>query len=339
VHAGWKSVRVVRSMQHCASGFELGLAERWSGQDVRLPVRPGARCTVMLGQVPVVTGHVDGAEVDMDNEGRTVSVAGRDLTADLVDCSAVRKPGQWRGAKIDAIAKDLCEPFGVRVRAEVDTGKPLASFALQLGETVFEALERAARIRGLLLVSDGAGALVLTRAGIQRSPTALVLGQNVLKARVRLDMRDRYSSYTVLGQAPGGDNFNGPLVSQVRATALDPGVQRHRPLVLTNSEPDLSATLQQRALWEANVRAARSLEVSVKVQGWAHDGTPWAPNCIVPVRLSAMDVDEDLLLTDVEYSLDDSGTTSTLGLTRRDAYQVLPLKAGGAQGEKAYWTP
>ncbi len=338
VHGGWKTVRVVRSMLHCAGGFELGLAERWSGQEVRLPVRPGTRCTVMLGQVPVVTGHVDGAEVEIDAEARSVNVAGRDLTADLVDCSAVRKPGQWRGAKIEAIAQDLCAPFGVRVVAAVDTGKALASFALQMGETVFEALDRAARIRALLLVSDGTGALVLTRAGIARSPTALVLGQNVLKARARVDMRDRYSSYTVLGQAPGGDYYNGAQASQVRATATDPGVTRHRPLLLTSSEPDLAATLRERVLWEANVRAARAVHVSVTVQGWAHEGGLWEPNTIVPVRLSALDLDEDLLITDVEYSLGQDGTISELSLTRRDAFQVLPLRAPPAAGSTSYYT-
>lgn len=168
VYGGWKSVRVVRSMQQCANSFELGLAERWSGQDVRLPVRPGAECTVMMGRAVVVTGYVDGAEVDVDAGQRTVAVAGRDKTADLVDCSALHKPGQWRGAKIEAIAQDLCKPFDVRVRTDVNTGQPLASFALQAGESVFEALERAARIRALLLVSDGAGALVLTRAAPRR---------------------------------------------------------------------------------------------------------------------------------------------------------------------------
>jgi prophage tail gpP-like protein len=336
VYAGWKSVRVVRSMQQCASAFELTLAERWAGQDVRLPVRPGTFCAVMVGQAVVLTGYVDGAEIGVEAKLRNVSVAGRDMTADLVDCSAIRKPGQWRGAKIEAIARDLCAPFGVRVVADVDTGAALASFSLQAGETVFEALERAARLRALLLVSNSMGALVLTRAGIQRSSTPLLLGQNVLKATARLDMRDRFSTYTALGQAAGSDNFSGALVSQIRATAIDPGVSRYRPLVVTNSEPDLAATLKQRVLWEANVRAARSLQVTATVQGWAHDGGLWAPNTIVPVRLPAMDVDEDLLLTDVEYLLDEGGTTSELTLTRADAYRVLPLKQ--VAGEKAYWT-
>ena len=38
---------------------------------------------------------------------------------------------------------------------------------------VFEAIERAARMRGLLLMSDGKGVLVLTRAGVARISTPL----------------------------------------------------------------------------------------------------------------------------------------------------------------------
>lgn len=340
VYGGWKTVRVTRSMQQCTNSFELGLSERWEGQEVRLPVRPGTACTVMMGQAVVVTGYTDGAEVSVDATTRETAVAGRDMTADLVDCSAVRKPGQWRGAKVEAIAQDLCTPFGVRVRAEVDTGKPLASFALQAGESVFEAIERAARIRALLLLSDGTGTLVMTRAGTQRCPTALLLGQNVLRARARLDMRDRHSTYTALGQAPGGDFFSGAVVSQVAASALDPGVARYRPLLMTSLEPDLAVTLQQRVRWEANVRAARSTELEVLVQGWAHAGGLWSPNTLVQTRLPAMDVDEELLITDVEHLLDEGGTTTSLTLTRRDAFQVLPLLAQHASGTatKSYWT-
>lgn len=336
-YSGWESVSVMRSMEHCSGAFRLGVSDLWPGQSVARNIEPGETCEVMIGTDPVITGYIDALDVEIDDNKHDITVAGRDATADLVDCSAIRKTGQWRGQKIERIAQDLCDPFGIAVRAEVDTGAALTSFALQVGETVFEAIERAARIRALLLMSDGRGALLITRAGVARAPTALVLGQNVLSAKVQLDMRDRFSSYTLLGQTPGSDDWNGVKASQVRAVATDPDVPRYRPLVLTNDSPDLAATLKQRVQWEAIVRAARSLDIELVVQGWRHAEGLWQPNTLVHVQGASLRLDADLLITTVQSKLDEQGSTSTLTLTRADAFSLLEMKAAAGGGVKKFW--
>lgn len=335
--AGWKGVRVRRSMVQCAGQFELQVSWLRSAYDGANRIAPGEACEVLMGDERVITGYVDTVDINIDAASHEVTVSGRDKTADLVDCSAVRRSGQWRGLKIEAIAAELAAPFGVRVRADVDTGTALQSFALQEGETVFEAIERAARIRALLLVSDADGALVITRAGTTRVRTPLVLGENALSMRGTQDMRDRFSSYSIKGQAPGSDFFSGAQVSQMQAKATDPEVKRYRPLVLMNDAPDLGATLRQRAQWEANVRAARSTEIEVTVQGWRHADGLWQPNALVPVYAEPLLLDDDLLITAVEYQLDERGTTTRLALTRADAFTLLPITAKPAAAASAFW--
>lgn len=329
-YQGWQGVRLTRSLEHCAGAFELSLSEVWPGSSVREVVRAGQRCEVLVGSDTVATGYVDVVDLQVTDKDHEVTVAGRDATADLVDCSAVARPGQWRGKRVEQIAAELAAPFGVQVRAEVDTGAVLDSFALQTGEAVFDAIERAARLRALLLVSDGRGGLVITRAGVRRVPGSLVLGKNIISMRVRNDLRDRFSSYTALGQAPANDYFSGEAAASIRAVATDAGVARHRPLVITNDGPDRAASLQQRVRWEANVRAARSLDVEVIVQGWRHPGGLWEPNSLVSVRAAAFDLEAELLITDVEASLDEHGTRTRLSMTRADAYRLLPAVATSA---------
>jgi prophage tail gpP-like protein len=336
-YAGWKSVSVRRSMEHCAGAFELKVSDLWPGNDVRRRIQPGERCEVLIDRERVITGHVDVLQMQIDGDTREVSVTGRDLTADLVDCSAVRAPGQWRGQKVERIAQDLAAPFGVPVHVEVDTGRPLASFALQEGETVHEAIERAARMRALLLMAGGDGALLITRAGLRRAPTPLVLGQNMLAARARLDMRDRFSQYTLKGQAPGSDFFSGRAAAQIVARAVDPNVRRHRPMVVTDQSPDAAGSLRDRALWEANVRAARSTQVEIQVQGWRHAGGLWQPNTVVRTVAPELQLDQDLLLHAVEYQLDERGQACLLSLTRPDAYTVLPLRDAPAEPRRLEW--
>lgn len=324
---GWTTLRIVRSMTHCTGAFELGATWRVGAFDSAVGIQAGDQAQVIVGAETVITGYVDGIDEEWSATSHELRVHGRDMAADLVDCSAISRTGQWHNQPIEQIVSDLAKPFGVRVRARVSTGKALPSFALQEGETAFDAADRAARIRGLLLVSDADGTLSITRAGEQRAPTDLVLGTNLLNLRVSKDMRDRYSLYTAKGQAPGSDFTNGPQVSQIKAQATDPGVGRYRPLVMTNDQPDIAATLTDRVRWEANVRAARSIELEAQVQGWRHADGLWAPNTLARVVAAGADIDTDFLITEVAYELSESGSTTRLSMTRQDAFTLLPLKA------------
>ncbi|WP_407230669.1 hypothetical protein [Escherichia coli] len=114
---------------------------------------------------------------------------------DLVDCSAVHQGSQWRNRTLAQIAADLCAPFGISVRWQVNdvtAEKPFASFTLENSETVADALTRAARHRGVLVTSNAAGELVFTQAGSKQTDT-LVLGENLLEAIYNDDHRMRYS--------------------------------------------------------------------------------------------------------------------------------------------------
>jgi prophage tail gpP-like protein len=327
----WKSIHVRRSMASCSGDFALGVAWGRKEHDAMRRIAAGEECEVKLGERSVMRGFVDVVEVAVDDRQHEIAVTGRDRTADLVDCSAVAKSGQWKGAKIEQIAADLAAPFGVGVIAEVNTGAALPSFALQAGETVFEAIERAARVRALLLMADASGNLVITRAGNRRAATRLVLGENLLSLRIKKDMRDRYSRYTVMGQAPGSDLVNGPRVSQMKASATDSEVQRYRPLVLVNDQPDLGGALRDRVRWEASVRASRAIDITATVPGWTYAaGQLWDTNTLVRVDAPQLLLEADLLIYQVEFKLDDQGQTTTLLMTRPDAYSVLPMAAANA---------
>lgn len=331
-HGGWKSIRIEQGMDAICGAFDLGVSEMWPGQPSPRRVQPGQACEVLVDGAVVITGYVDVVQVQHDARQHDVRVAGRDRTADLLDCSALWKTGQWKGRTILQIAQDLCSPFGVPVAADVDVGKALPSFALVQGETVFDALERLARIRALLLVSDGKGGLLITRAGVARVGTALVMGENILAARGSLTLRDRYSQYVAKGQAAGTDFFNGRPAAQITATAADAAVTRYRPLLVLGENQDVAVGLQQRVQWEANVRAARSVEVDITVQGWAHADGLWRPNTLVAVRDQWLGLDHELLVVAVAMELNERGTLATLSLTRPDAFTLLPVPAAPAGG-------
>jgi len=346
VFGGWTSMRLSLSMEHCANRFEIELTEMWPDQQQPRRILPWDGCEVLLGDQVVITGYVDELDVEHNDQDHALRVTGRDKTSDLVDCSAVAKTGQWRGLKIEQIAEQLAKPFGIKVRADVNTGAALPSFAVQEGESAFEAIERAARMRALLLMSDGQGRLLITRAGTARVDTPLVLGVNIAAGGVRYDVRDRYSDYVVKGQSSGRyyEGGDAALVAKQAASAKamvkDTLVPRYRPLVMTGECQDVGASLGQRVQWEANVRAARSTQVQIDLRGWEHDGGLWRPNALVYVQDRWLGIDGELLISAVDFTLSEDGRKTTLHLTNKDAFAIDSQgdgKKGGAASHPVSW--
>lgn len=326
IFGGWQRVSVTRSIEQIANGFELEVTERWPGQSTSRPIRCGEQCVLKLDTEVVVTGYVDDAEPSYDKQSHGLSIRGRDTTGDLVDCSAIHKTGQWANAKLDRIATDLCAPFKIGVKVETDVGEPFPSFKIEPGETAFECIERAARLKAVLLIADGAGNLVITRAGKTKGETALVEGQNILSARGTFSWKDRFSAYTVKGHdklAFDGDAVDGHVAPA--ATAHDEAITRYRPRIVLADDHGNKTRFRDRAEWEKNVRMGRGLRGSITVQGWQDGaGKLWQPNTLVTVTSPLLYLHEaEMLIVGCLHTLDGGGTRTALSIARPDAFDLI----------------
>lgn len=338
-HGGWTAVEVARSLETAAGAFTLELTERWPGQPERRRIATGAACSLAIGGETVITGHVDDVQYGFDAGSHGVTVRGRDRAGDLVDCSVVEGPKSWRGRTVAAIAADIARPFGVTVEPLVSAAA-LPEFTIQEGETAWEAIERACRLRGLLAVSDGRGGLQLTRAGGERVSPALEQGANILAAVAEHSLRERYSRYLVKGQQAGSDEIFGEAAAAPSGAAQDPDVPRYRPLLVMAEDQGDGASLRARARWEAAVRAGRGQRARVTVQGWRHGGAApgaaggglWAPNQLATLRSDWLSIDRELLVVAVAFTLSEAGSTCDLTLARPEAFEPEPLAASGEGG-------
>ncbi|MDR2187038.1 MAG: hypothetical protein LBE62_03175 [Azonexus sp.] len=325
IYGGWQQVTVTRSMEQCANGFELTVTERWPGQAANRPIRPGLRCTLTLAGETVISGYVDDVEPSYDKTAHSLAVRGRDATGDIVDCSAIHQGGQWVNATLLQIARDLCQPFGIAVLAETDVGAPFQSFNIEEGETAFECLERAARQRAVLLVSDARGGLAITRAGKDRAASALVEGENILDAKATLSWKDRYSQITVKGQSRATEYYDPEPAASASATATDSVINRYRPLIMLAEAHGANDTIKDRAAWEQAVRRGRGKRATVSVQGWTErPGALWRPNTLVSVTSPMLWLKEaDMLIVGVNYTLDNNGARAALSLAAPEAFAQI----------------
>jgi len=267
-------------------------------------------------------------DVEISNDDRRVEITGRDITGDLVDSSAPTEPSEFNNVTISTLAIKFALPFGIITLTDVNVLPPFPKFTVKQGETIFELLQRAANLRGLLLISNELGNLVITNrssaASLAISPTPLVQGANVISARASYDNTDRFQTYIAKGQSEGNDVFNGLNVTNPIGNSFDSSILRPRQkTVIADGSSDLAGA-QKRANWENITRAAKSIDISVTVQGWQQfpGGPLWQINQLVNVDIGYLGVQStQLLISSLQFSKSLSeGTITVLNLTRKDAY-------------------
>ncbi|SMF77459.1 Mu-like prophage tail protein gpP [Tistlia consotensis] len=340
VYGGWTSMSIAQSIERCALEFELGLTERWAGQSERRPILPGAACGVALDGETVMAGYTDEVSVQYDERGHAVRVTGRDRTGDLVDSAAtIDDTHEWAGLTLGEVAKRICAPFGVTVRAQTDVGKAFGRFALQPGETAWDAIERASRQRAVLPNGDGLGGLLLTRAGLGGTAAgALQLGGergNVLRASGTFSHRERFSQYVVRGQQEGTDTLTAAEAAAPEARVTDAAISRWRPTIILAETQGDGATFAERAAWAARVAAGRTRRARYTVQGWrGSSGRLWRPNTLVQVTDSYLDLARELLITAVTWTLSEQGTLTEIEVSPADAFALIAEPAKARKGDK-----
>nr|WP_294547686.1 hypothetical protein [uncultured Rhodopila sp.] len=329
-----------------------------------LPPAIGRResCALALDGETVLTGWIDGMEGQWDGSSIATSISGRDKTGDLADCAASPTgPAEWRNVTLLQVAQQICAPFGIAVRAETAVGAPFTRLALNPHESALSLLEKAARQRAVLVVSDGVGGLVLTTGGRSAAPADIRVGFNVQRAGFRFDDTHRYSDVYVKGQsekAAGARTEVAPSLSHASAAtgspaipanagtieaagiqmtghAVDQEVTRYRPgVVLTRTQSGMSSVTQQ-AQWRVRVARGLSTTLSYTVLDWrAGTGNAlWRPNTVARVFDPWAGIDELMLIRGVTYRMSAQGfmtDISVVGLTAFDrideATPKRPLK-------------
>jgi prophage tail gpP-like protein len=333
--SGWKTARITRSLEAIAGGFELSVSDRWREGQEPWQIFPEDICTLTLAGQRVISGYVDRQTPAYSAGEHSLSVAGRDKTAALVDCSALGPPWEYLSTPALTILQRLAEPFGVTVALQ--SGLTLSRLpekvTINPGDSAFSVMETICRKLGVLAVSDGAGGVLILRPGSTCAATALVEGENILSASGTFDASGRYRRYVVLGQSQGTDQYTGESAAAVRGEATDAAVLRGSRVLVVRAEGNVTAALaRQRAEWEAAVRAARGDTGTISVQGWTQgDGTLWPLGAVVEVRSPRLGVDGEMLITETVFEVGEGGTTTQLTLRRPDAYLPESVAPRGDQ--------
>lgn len=325
-YAGWKSVRVTRTIQGLAGSFALDVSDRWGTE--LWPIVEGDECSVLINGQPAITGYIDRRSISASSTSRTLAYQGRDRAAAMVDSSAYLSRWTLRDMETVDVVRKIAAAFGcdVAVQGGLKLDR-ISKLVVAPGDTAYEVIRAAIVDQGVLIVSDGVGGILLTRAGSTRG-APLVEGVNIESASVDYDATGRYYRYVVVSQSAGTDEAPAGL-TRARAEAIDEDVRRtDRTLIVRPEKGTSTEHARRRADWEARIRAARAETVTVSVQGWDQPGGLglWRPNLLAQVSARRLlGVDGDMLVSQVDYSIgNDGGQVTQLQLVRPDAFAPEP---------------
>lgn len=321
---GWEQVSVTKNLESIANQFSVTLFDKFEGLREDWPLKPGLDVQVNINGQRVMTGRIEKLDVSYTDEARGFTISGRSKPGDLVDCMHVG-PAEFNNITLDKLAEQLVAPFGLKVFLSV-VPKAIAKFSVKPGETVFEALDRAARTQGFFFISTREGNIRLTRAARARAATSLEQDVNVLSADASFDDSQRHDQYIVKGQTSGLPDFNGESVTQPEGTAKDAGVTRYRPFVMIAEGNADSAQSKTRAEWEASSRLAQAIRIGANVQGWTQsNGELWDINQVINFKSRFLGLNRDMLITGVDHTDSaQAGPTTSITLVDPQSYDTEP---------------
>ncbi|KAA6204496.1 MAG: Mu P family protein [Candidatus Tokpelaia sp.] len=370
VYEQWTSAEVSRDLKNFAGTFRFTCRDSFRAQATFLyassipPVfqlRPGAEVEITVEGELVLKGFIETVSPSIDENEASVTISGKDKAGDLIDCAASEKGGDFKNSKLEDVAKKIAGPYGLSVRAEVDTGEIFSRYGLDMVETGLAALEKGARQRQLLLLSDGVGGLVITRSGAQRAPAALKLPGNVKSSSGTFTHKGRYSKTIVRGQGEkaGGKRLDGkaaPLgagktvkpenrkpgdgsATKLESAgvcaigeAVDDEVKRYRPRVHLAATKSDTAACKAEADWRNRSSRGAGEEMRYVVAGFKANGSLWKVNQMVYVSDAYQVLERDMLICGTSMREDDSGQTTEITIISPEAFDNKEV--GGRRNNK-----
>lgn len=324
VFRGWLDVRIEASLGSLCRAASVTATRMPGEKDLTEGIAVGDEAEVRIGSDTVLTGYVTGKSTDYSADDISVSFAVQSKTVDLTECQFPDgKPHQWsKPVAVNGLISTLCGFYGVEAVFSQSNGS--ATFQADMDQTVGDCIVKILRDRSLLVCDDEQGRIVVAKAGAEASGTVLATGVNILSASRNESSSAVYENVIVLGQGTNPDS-NVQNAHGFKATATNSGCRGRTKVVVESGNRKLS---------ELNARAQNLMLNSIgnadrltyELQGWRQqDGTLWKPNQLVTVRDSYFNIDQQLLVSKVTFSIGAAGTTTVLDLISPDAFLVTDL--------------
>jgi len=352
-YSGFTSATASKSMEHISGSFSFNISVLDNLQ--KFPIQNRSKCRVLVNGKAFITGYVETIGINYDSKQHQITIGGRDKTCDIIDNTLGSELSFSAGISLENIIRKVLKNFGLENEIAVNSNAKLDVFdntelnnmSAQIGESAYLFIEKFAKKRQVLLMSDGDGNILLARTpkDDERLNTVLTSSPGyqavILSAVAIYDDTKRFYRYVMKSQSNVVSNgivedvhaiSNDKIVS-VSATAYDEAIRHTRVFNLMTHDDSYNsqADLQERATSQANYNRATGFKYTVTVQGFSPINDPariWQPNQLILVNDDYCNIPKQLLLiksVEFNYSIA-GGSMTTLELIDKEGYSVETLQ-------------
>jgi len=352
-YSGFTSATASKSMEHISGSFSFNISVLDNLQ--KFPIQNRSKCRVLVNGKAFITGYVETIGINYDSKQHQITIGGRDKTCDIIDNTLGSELSFSAGISLENIIRKVLKNFGLENEIAVNSNAKLDVFdntelnnmSAQIGESAYLFIEKFAKKRQVLLMSDGDGNILLARTpkDDERLNTVLTSSPGyqavILSAVAIYDDTKRFYRYVMKSQSNVVSNgivedvhaiSNDKIVS-VSATAYDEAIRHTRVFNLMTHDDSYNsqADLQERATSQANYNRATGFKYTVTVQGFSPINDPariWQPNQLILVNDDYCNIPKQLLLiksVSFSYSVE-GGSMTTLELMDKEGYSVEILQ-------------
>ncbi|MDB5802260.1 MAG: phage tail protein [Rhodocyclales bacterium] len=299
MHDAWESYEVDSDLLTPADAWHVNFGLNAG----RIPagVNTGAAIELRVGGEKVMVGTIDERRHKVTKESNTVSLAGRDSVAKLLDCAAPIFVAQMSDLP-QIVAKVVRPLVACNIRIDADKTRIRKKINVEPGDRAWEVLVRVAEANGLWAWCDPDGTLVIGGPDYTTPVVASLVmtfdgpANNLLSLEEVTSEHSRFTEVTVLSQTCGTEQEEGKHA--LRGTARDQGMSGYRPQLVVDHESDTPAVCEDRArkLLADSRLSAFTLTAEVKghrivAPGQKSDGVLWKPGQRLHVRSEPHDID------------------------------------------------
>lgn len=305
IFSEWKEFTFIKTLNAICDYYSATITIS-TGQNKELPFRLGQECFIKIDGKRKFTGYIETVDFDIDEDQAEFRISGRSKTCDLVDCSIDLETYEFTSITLLKLVTVICSQFGLSVVNKTKENILVSKWNIYPGETAWQCLERLSRKFGILFYCNELGELVIGKEDPIESDIDLSEIMAPKKIKGKSSQADRFSTYKVIGQAR--------TQSEAIAAVSDSTIARKRTKIILAESASTSADCKTRALWEKQISAQRSADLSILIDEWTQGRgkNPWWVNLKTKLIFPYLGINQYYLITGIRFTHSEKKGQQTL---------------------------
>ena len=222
------------------------------GNWTKLQFKPGDSCEITLGGELALTGVITVRQTAYDDSSHQVMLMGKSFTAWAAKSSVDTETGSFDGMTFEQVGRKVLAPYGANIKivGELDA-KPFEKLQNQLGEKIWDFLERIARPRGIVLGSDAYGNWLFIGQHESENAGELSEGINIKRCQCVINADALFSEYRVVLSKAGSDESSGSESNEIESKPVKGSSPKKAVSITPGEQPGDQEDADRRAKYES----------------------------------------------------------------------------------------